>query len=874
MAVEKIKISIEWELNTKSFQKAGDQAVMLARDTKKKLDPLLVNDLRINLANLQSKLDEARNRLKQAKKEWDKDTEFKARMDVNKLQSDTTEAKRILNNYVNTGEKWVSRLQAKFDQIWQFARNTFWQIGVAIVTAFWIKAIGWFINSIDEARKSIWELTGAVGWQLNWLMKDFSATLSKVEDSSADVAKAIWEINTRFWVTGKPLQDLTIQFLNFADVTNQDVQTSIRDLSRLLQDSWYWLGRATELMDILTVASQKTGISVGTLATNSTNFWVQLRALWFSLEESVALISKFEAEWVNTEAILAWLNKWLNTLAKKSWIDIPTAFTSFIDSLKNAKSDSEALSIASETLGAKAWPQLALAVREGRFELESYLLALQWSAGTTERTALATETVAEKFSRLWNAVKSNLIPVVNSLLEFLNPILERFATFISENPKLTAGITATTVAVWLLAGAMLVLWWPITAIIAWLTALVGIWIETKRRFDNMTEAIRLYRDWITDANWNLTDFWKKIQKIKDDLIDYKKQQDRVNSALDVYNKIKVDSSRTREQFDLARKAALAEADALLKSAKAYLARAYAAKEVNRLTQWWIWWSPVKSWLDAINDINIKTKEQEVSSLLKTIEDLNKSVYTAPKGGGGWGVLSSDWGKKSVNELQEAFQTAFESINWDIDKSAQKIGDYKKQIEDLETALVNLDKSRDSDISKRVAKIDEELKKTGEQALSTEEKAKLEAEKAEAFAWLTDAEIIALQEKIDKQKAYNELTEIWKIKADYEEKKKVMQDDLDEKTKLLKLEEQAEAELVAAKEILQQQYNENYKKILQEQIGLQVQLKKAALEAARAMAGGGWGSWNNTVNNNQKITTVNANISSTIWLDSLVRKISK
>jgi flavin-binding protein dodecin len=67
--IEKVGIEIVGKLDKSSFQKAEDDIVHFARDTKKKLDPLLVQDLRLNLANLQMRLDEARNKLKQAKKE-------------------------------------------------------------------------------------------------------------------------------------------------------------------------------------------------------------------------------------------------------------------------------------------------------------------------------------------------------------------------------------------------------------------------------------------------------------------------------------------------------------------------------------------------------------------------------------------------------------------------------------------------------------------------------------------------------------------------------------------------------------------------------------------------------------------------------------
>jgi hypothetical protein len=68
----------------------------------------------------------------------------------------------------------------------------------------------------------------------------------------------------------------------------------------------------------------------------------------------LALISKFEAEGVNTQAILAGLNKGVVELAEETGQSLPDAFSSFLDSISNAGSESEALTLAVDTLGARA----------------------------------------------------------------------------------------------------------------------------------------------------------------------------------------------------------------------------------------------------------------------------------------------------------------------------------------------------------------------------------------------------------------------------------------------------------------------------------------------------------------------------------------
>lgn len=173
------------------------------------------------------------------------------------------------------------------------------------------------------------------------------------------------------------------------------------------------------MLDLLLKASQDTGISVNDLATNLTNYGVQLRTLGFSLGESAALLSKFEKEGVNTEAILAGLNKGLNELAKKSGQTVPQAFEEFIGKVKDAKAEGDALAIAADVLGAKAGPQLALAVREGRFEIEDFTKSLEGSEGQLDRTSEAEGTTSEQLAILTNRVKAAAIPAFEQLGEWI-----------------------------------------------------------------------------------------------------------------------------------------------------------------------------------------------------------------------------------------------------------------------------------------------------------------------------------------------------------------------------------------------------------------------------------------------------------------------
>jgi len=152
MAWPVIEVEIKWNIN--NFKAVWNEAKILARDTKKELDRSLLMNLELNIANFQQKLEEARTKLRQAKKDWWETLEL--RVETNRLSSWLTEAKRQLNNYVNTGDTSLSRLQAKFDSIKQSIIGFWTIIWTAVVAWIWLagKAILSLASNLEQAKIS------------------------------------------------------------------------------------------------------------------------------------------------------------------------------------------------------------------------------------------------------------------------------------------------------------------------------------------------------------------------------------------------------------------------------------------------------------------------------------------------------------------------------------------------------------------------------------------------------------------------------------------------------------------------------------------------------------------------------------------------
>ena len=146
----------------------------VARDTKKKLEEDMVIKLRANVAALDLGLKEARKKLSEAK---DLNAKFWLTMDVQRVQRELTEAKRRLNNYLNTWDENLSRLQAKFNGIWEKIKGIFWG---AWEWAKWVA-----IGSIGAMAKSVVHLAD----QYEQAKISFTTMLGSADKASDLLAK-------------------------------------------------------------------------------------------------------------------------------------------------------------------------------------------------------------------------------------------------------------------------------------------------------------------------------------------------------------------------------------------------------------------------------------------------------------------------------------------------------------------------------------------------------------------------------------------------------------------------------------------------------------------------------------------------------------
>ncbi|MDD3302284.1 MAG: phage tail tape measure protein [Candidatus Gracilibacteria bacterium] len=217
-------IEVEIKGNLNNFKQIGNEAKVFARDTKKEIDKTLLMNLELNVANFQLKLEESRKLLRQAKKEGDQEGIIKLQVDTNALQRGLTEGKRQLNNFVNTGETGISRLQAKFngigdkitalggpfgsignnikglgstaENVFGGMKNQISQLGSVIVGAFAVNSI---VNFFGDATKAAFEFQKS--------LIQIKTVLSGTNDEFATLGDTIKKISTETGLSAIKLAD-------------------------------------------------------------------------------------------------------------------------------------------------------------------------------------------------------------------------------------------------------------------------------------------------------------------------------------------------------------------------------------------------------------------------------------------------------------------------------------------------------------------------------------------------------------------------------------------------------------------------------------------------------------------------------------------
>ena len=277
---------------------------------------------------------------------------------------------------------------------------------------------------VDEGYDTIIKKTGATGDVLEGLQKQMDGVFAELPTDAATAGEAIGEVNTRFGVTDKSLGELSKRFVKFAEITDQDVTTAVTDTNKVMKIFGTRTEDADKVMGLLATTSQNTGVEVGALTGAIEGNSATLKEMGLDLTSSVTLLGQFEQNGVDSSTALSALRK-AQQNAVKSGKNFKTTLTDGVTSIKNAKTETEALQIATELFGKKGAAEMTKAIREGRFSVDQLSSSLEDYGGVVDRVYQDTLDPWDEMKVAVNNLKLAGKELAESLFKTLKPIIDK-----------------------------------------------------------------------------------------------------------------------------------------------------------------------------------------------------------------------------------------------------------------------------------------------------------------------------------------------------------------------------------------------------------------------------------------------------------------
>lgn len=288
----------------------------------------------------------------------------------------------------------------------------------------------------DDAYDTIRVGTGATGRELGRLKKTFRDVAKDVPSDFQDVGTAIADLNTRLGLTGKPLERMAEDLLHVSQMTGDDLQGNIKAVARSFVDWEITIPKQSRALDGLFRLSQASGASISELADSVQRFGSPLRQLGFTFEEAAAMFANFERAGVNTQTMVPGLKLAISNLTrptdalaaqmKQLGIEAgkPDVALRQIFKLLGRQSNLSQIDktgLAMDVFGKRAGADMAEAIKQGRFELETFL-GIMRDGDTIGKAADDSYDFAENMKIFGNNVKMIVEPAASDLLTTLSEV--------------------------------------------------------------------------------------------------------------------------------------------------------------------------------------------------------------------------------------------------------------------------------------------------------------------------------------------------------------------------------------------------------------------------------------------------------------------
>lgn len=348
-------------------------------------------------------------------------------------------------NATKSAEKEVKSLSAS-------AKTAFKGIaiaGAAITTAALAagKALYDLGAEFDNAYDTIRIGTGATGEALEDLKGSMRDVYSSVPTDMESAAQAISDYNTRLGLTGDELETLSAQAIQVSDMLGDDLGGVIEASSQSFQIFGLNADEMSDSMDWLFKVSQSTGIGFTELTSLVQSNGAAFQQMGFSYNESAAMLGRLEKAGYETSTVMTAMSYAVKASANMG-LEAQDAYAKYYDSIKNANSETEAISLAMELFGSRSGTVMAQAIRDGTLAMEDFMGELEASSETINGAATDTYDLAEKWTMFTNKMKVALEPMATTMFDSVNDAITALLPAVEAlMPVITDGLAAIIPAV-------------------------------------------------------------------------------------------------------------------------------------------------------------------------------------------------------------------------------------------------------------------------------------------------------------------------------------------------------------------------------------------------------------------------------------------
>ena len=242
--------------------------------------------------------------------------------------------------------------------------------------------------------------------------------------------EAVGEVNTRFGLVGRALEDTSKKFIEFAQLNDTTVSASIDSVQAAMAAFNVDAKKAGPILDMLNKAGQETGTDMSKLASDLTANAAALQEMGFGINSATGFLANLNKNGLDASQVMTGLKTALKN-ATKDGKSMGQAMQSLMGKIKGAKSETKAMQIASELFGSKAAPALVKAIRDGRLSFDQLANTIEDWNGSVEDTFEATLDPIDEFKTALNELKIVGMDLVSAAAPLIKSVADTLKNLIS-----------------------------------------------------------------------------------------------------------------------------------------------------------------------------------------------------------------------------------------------------------------------------------------------------------------------------------------------------------------------------------------------------------------------------------------------------------